>query len=107
MYYIYMLRCEDNSLYTGITTDLERRMTEHFSKDAKCAKYTYRHTAKRLERVFITETRKDASKLEFHIKHLTKSQKEDIVKNVRKICYLKEKLDTKLYKSFRLTRKEF
>ena len=95
MYYIYMLRCEDNSLYTGITTDLERRMTEHFSKDAKCAKYTYRHT------------RKDASKLEFHIKHLTKSQKEDIVKNARKICYLKEKLDTKLYKSFRLTRKEF
>ena len=45
-----MLRCEDNSLYTGITTDLERRMTEHFSKDAKCAKYTYRHTAKRLEK---------------------------------------------------------
>ena len=107
MYYIYMLRCEDNSLYTGITTDLERRMTEHFSKDSKCAKYTYRHTAKRLERVFITETRKDASKLEFYIKRLNKSQKEDIVKNAKKICYLKEKIDTKLYKTFRLLRKEF
>ena len=31
MYYTYVIRCEDNSLYTGITTDLERRMKEHFS----------------------------------------------------------------------------
>ncbi len=32
MYYTYMLRCQDNSIYTGITTDLERRMKEHFSR---------------------------------------------------------------------------
>ena len=75
MYYIYMLRCMDESIYTGITTDVDRRMNEHFSKDEKCAKYTFRHTAKKLERVFQTETRADASKLEYHIKHLTKSQK--------------------------------
>ena len=30
MYYIYMLRCEDNSIYTGITKELKRRMKEHF-----------------------------------------------------------------------------
>ena len=48
MYYVYMLRCTDNSLYTGITTDLERRMSEHFSKDKKCAKYTRRHNAKKM-----------------------------------------------------------
>ena len=30
MYYIYMLRCKDDSIYTGITTDLDRRMKEHF-----------------------------------------------------------------------------
>ena len=33
MYYTYMLRCENNSIYTGITTDVKRRMEEHFSKD--------------------------------------------------------------------------
>ena len=75
MYYIYMLRC---------------------------AKYTFRHTAKKLERVFQTETRKDASKLEYHIKHLTKLQKEDIIKNAKKISYLKEKLDTKKYKVYKI-----
>ena len=41
-----MLRCEDNSIYTGITTDLDRSMKEHFGKDNKCAKYTRHHTAK-------------------------------------------------------------
>jgi len=40
MYYIYMLRCEDNSIYTGIAKDLEHRLNEHFTKDEKCAKYT-------------------------------------------------------------------
>lgn len=32
MYYIYMLRCKDNSIYTGITTDIARRMKEHLTK---------------------------------------------------------------------------
>ena len=40
MYYTYMLRCKDNSIYTGITTNLERRMEEHLQKTDKCAKYT-------------------------------------------------------------------
>ena len=40
MYYTYMLRCTDNSIYTGITTNIERRMEEHFKQNEKCAKYT-------------------------------------------------------------------
>lgn len=81
MYYIYMLRCADNSIYTGITINVERRMEEHFSKDKNCAKYTYRHTAKKLEKVWETEDRKLASKLEYHIKQLSKLQKEQLIKN--------------------------
>ena len=81
MYYTYMLRCEDNSIYTGITTDLEKRMKEHFSKDKNCAKYTLRHSAKKLEAVWKSENRVLASKLEYHIKRLTKIQKEEIIKN--------------------------
>ncbi len=49
MYYVYMLRCEDNSIYTGITTDINRRMSEHFNKTEKCAKYTKTHLSQKLE----------------------------------------------------------
>ena len=55
MYYIYMLRCEDNSIYTGIAKDLEHRLNEHFTKDEKCAKYTKSHKAKKLEIAWKTE----------------------------------------------------
>ena len=78
-YYTYMLRCEDNSIYTGITTDIERRMEEHFAKDKKCAKYTLTHTAKKLECVWQSENRVLASKLEYYMKRLTKEQKEEII----------------------------
>ena len=81
MYYIYMLRCEDNSIYTGITVDIEKRMNEHFSKDKNCAKYTLSHNAKKLESVWKTETKGLASKLEYHIKRLKKDQKEKLIKN--------------------------
>lgn len=81
MYYVYMLRCEDNSIYTGITTDISRRMNEHFTKDKKCAKYTFNHNAKKLESVWQTENRELASKLEYYIKKLNKLQKEYLIKN--------------------------
>ena len=68
MYYIYMLRCNNNSLYTGITTDLNRRTNEHFNKNEKCAKYTLHHTANKLEIAWKTENRVLASKLEYQIK---------------------------------------
>lgn len=80
MYYIYMLRCEDNSIYTGITVDLKRRMKEHFEKDKKCAKYTFRHTAKTLECAWQAENRALASKLEYAIKKLKKADKEELIK---------------------------
>lgn len=82
MYYTYMLRCEDNSIYTGITSDVKRRMEEHFSQNKKCAKYTATHQAKKLEAVWESENRVLASKLEFHIKkNLTKNEKENLIKD--------------------------
>ena len=35
MFYTYILRCEDNSLYTGITTNVERRFVEHLFDEKK------------------------------------------------------------------------
>lgn len=79
-YYVYMLRCIDGSVYTGITTDLKRRMQEHFTRSDKCAKYTRHHGAKSLECAWKTEDRVLASKLEFYIKKLSKAQKEELIK---------------------------
>ncbi len=92
-----MLRCEDNSIYTGITNDLERRMEEHFSKGGKCAKYTMRHRAKKLETAWWTYDRVLASKLEYHIKKdLTKKQKEKLI-NYHNLELLKGKIEPDLY----------
>lgn len=79
MYYIYILRCEDDSLYTGITTDLNRRLEEHKSQGEKSAKYTRTHKAVKLEIAWECENRVLASKLEYHIKKLTKQQKERLI----------------------------
>ena len=98
MYYIYMIRCVDNSIYTGITTDVERRMEEHFSGDKKrCAKYTLVHLPKKLECVWETSDKKKASKLEYHIKSLTKSQKEKVIKTRRLDEFLENKIDINEY----------
>lgn len=94
MYYIYMLRCEGNTLYTGITTDLERRMSEHFEQTEKGAKYTHSHLAQKVEAVWKSDGRKNASKLEYSIKRLTKAQKERLIKDNSKFEeYLSGKLD--------------
>ena len=49
MYYTYMIRCKDNYIYTGITTDLERRFEEHSKKTVKCAKYALNHDVDKIE----------------------------------------------------------
>lgn len=98
MYYTYILRCKDNSLYTGITTDLERRLKEHKEKGEKTAKYTLRHEAVKMEIAWESENRVLASKLEFNIKKLTKKQKEELIKNPKLLSeVLGDKIQSELY----------
>ena len=81
MYYIYILRCNNNSLYTGITIDVKRRMKEHLAKGKKCAKYTVGNSAKKLEMAWESENRAMACKLEYHLKQLSKKDKEQMIKD--------------------------
>lgn len=104
MYYVYILRCSDHSLYTGITSDLKRRMDEHFSKGKKSAKYTRFHDAQQLEIAWSTENRPLASKLEYHLKRLSKSKKEALILKQETIeLLLSEKVDTNVYQEVNLT----
>ena len=103
MYYIYMLRCENNSLYTGITTDVNRRISEHLGENDGGAKYTRSNRVKSLEMLLKTDTRQSASKLEYHLKTLTKEQKEKLILDnslLEKI--LGEKVDTSKYKAVKI-----
>lgn len=104
MYYIYMLRCEDNSIYTGITTDIDRRMQEHFGKNDKCAKYTKTHTPKKLESLWSAENKSLASKLEYNIKKLPKEAKETLIKSHKLEDFLSDKLDVSVYKHEKMKR---
>lgn len=98
MYYTYMLRCEDNSIYTGITTDIKRRFEEHLNQDKKVtSKYTKNHKPKKMECYFETENRILASKLEFNIKKLTKLEKEEIIKNGDLNKFLSSKIEVEKY----------
>ena len=75
MYYVYMLRCRDGSLYTGMATDLRRRMRAHTEKTAACARYTRSHPPMALEAAWQTQTRSDALRLEALIKRLDRARK--------------------------------
>lgn len=79
MYYIYILRCSDHTLYTGITNHLEKRMHEHFTHSPKAAKYTLSHHPLYIAALFTCENRSRASKLEYAIKHLPKAKKEALI----------------------------
>lgn len=72
-----MIRCSDNSLYTGYTTDLERRVEEHNSGEG--AKYTQSRTPVELVHSEEYTTRSDAMSREYEIKQLSKSGKENLV----------------------------
>ncbi len=78
-YFVYMLRCTDNSLYTGFTTDWKRRFEEHREGGHLCAKYTLSHPPLRVERVWQTDDRRGAMRLEYRIKTLTHVQKEWLI----------------------------
>ena len=75
MYYVYIVRCRDGSLYTGLAKYLCRRMREHVDRAAACAKYTRSRPVTALEAVWRTETRSAAASLEALIKSLPRAQK--------------------------------
>lgn len=79
MYFVYVLRCCDGTLYTGITTDVQRRLREHLGEGGNGAAYTRMRPPTAVEAVFSCENRADASKLEYRIKRLKKAQKEALI----------------------------
>ena len=80
MYFLYILKCKDQTLYTGITTDLDRRLKEHGSS-ALGAKYNRARRPVKIVYQKKFRTRSGASREEARIKKLARSAK---VKLIRK-----------------------
>nr|CAA6803439.1 MAG: Endonuclease [uncultured Thiotrichaceae bacterium] len=78
MWHTYILQCADGSLYTGVTTDLDRRIDEH-NHSAKGAKYTRARRPVLLVYSEACQTRSAACSREFKIKQLTKKQKLELI----------------------------
>lgn len=95
MYYTYMIRCKDNTIYTGMTNNIEKRYEKH--KEGSGAKYTKTHTPEKIEAVWKSKEKALACKLEYQIKHLTKKQKEEIIAGKKLTEYLKGKIDGRRY----------
>lgn len=98
MYYTYMLRCSDNSIYTGMTNNLENRLNEHLSKGKNGAKYTKSHNVVKLEAAWKSKEKSLACKLEYQIKTLTKKQKEALINGEKLSKYFSGKLDCRRYR---------
>ncbi len=77
-YFVYILKCSDDTLYTGITTDVERRVDEHNNSD-KGAKYTKNRRPVELIYSEKSEDRSSASKREYAIKKLTRNEKKALI----------------------------
>ncbi len=76
---VYILRCADTTLYTGITNDLERRLIQHRSGTG--AKYTRGREPYDVVFTALYATKSDALKREAHIKRLTRAQKLKLIGN--------------------------
>lgn len=72
-WFLYLIECEDGSIYTGITVDVAKRYMAH--QMGKGAKYMRSHPPKRLLKVFEYTDRSAASKAEYVIKQLSASEK--------------------------------
>ena len=70
---MYIVECSDGTLYTGITTDVNKRILTH--NKGKGAKYTSNKLPVVLRALFEVENRSIASKEEYRIKQLTRKQK--------------------------------
>jgi putative endonuclease len=77
MYAVYIVRCADGTLYTGYTTDIERRVEEH--NDGTGAKYTRGRGPVTLMYIEEYTSRSAAQQREYEIKQLSRGEKEQLI----------------------------
>ncbi|MDB5189456.1 MAG: Excinuclease subunit domain protein [Parcubacteria group bacterium] len=77
-YHVYLLECADGTFYTGITTDLERRVTEH-NTTLKGARYTKARRPVKLAYSEASSSRSEAQKREYAVRTLSREEKQTLI----------------------------
>ena len=72
-WFVYILECDDDSLYTGITNDLDKRMKAH--KEGKGSKYVRAKRFKQILHAISVVDKSEAAKMEYRIKQLERNDK--------------------------------
>ena len=86
MYYVYILRCEGDMLYTGYTNDVNKRFSAH--SDGTGAKFTRSHKPQKIEAMWQTEDKHSALSLEWHLKHIPRGKKLAIIADDSRLAEL-------------------
>lgn len=74
-WWLYVIRCRDDSLYTGVTTDVQRRFAEHQQQGPKTARYLRGRAPLQLVFCVSVGERGQALKMEYRVKQLSRSEK--------------------------------
>ena len=90
MNYTYMVKCRDGSLYTGWTTNIERRIKEH--NEGRGAKYTRSRRPVELAYYETFDTKEEAMRREYAIKQLSREEKEKLIQRQKNVCTLYGKI---------------
>ncbi len=80
-YWVYIVACADGTYYTGIATDIVRRMAEHNGDKPRGARYTAARRPVALQYQAAFPTRSEAQKEEARIKSLSRAAKSDLIKS--------------------------
>lgn len=86
IYYIYILRCSDDSLYTGITSDIQHRLMAHLGVIKGGARYTKSHHVIRIEAAWKTDSKSAALRMECALKKLPRKSKLDLINEPGELC---------------------
>jgi putative endonuclease len=84
---VYIVRCADDTLYTGIARDTARRVAQHNSNDLLAARYTRGRRPVVLVYQDVVATRSAALKREYRIKRMSREEKEKLIKPVLRAVY--------------------
>ena len=80
-WWVYIVQCRNDSLYTGITTDVERRFNEHQNDNKKASKYCAKLRPLKLAYKSLSfDNKSEASKEEYRIKQLSHDEKKGLIK---------------------------
>ena len=78
-WFVYILRCGNGALYTGVTTDVKRRVAEHHSKGRRSARFTRAFAPVELVYSCCMGAKSPAYRVEYRIKRLPRSKKALVV----------------------------